>query len=145
MTQAEAVQKFLAGEVIALGEYRHSKKEMLEWRDKKTGRACAAPILRHTVECGEQTIALSERVPDDTKLEAVAWPWQKGQRVVLHIEEISRNLGLVSARGKLEAYEAASVSSNGDAYTGRVNVTTAPSPGLEAQPVGGRAGSRSQS
>jgi len=144
MTQAQLIEKILAGEILALGEYRHSKKEMLEWRDKKTGRACAAPILRHTVECGDQTIALSERVPDDMKLEAVSWPWTKSQRVVLHIDEISRNLGLISARGKLEAFESVSVSSNGDSHAGRLDVTSAPSPGKSAQPVGGVAESRSK-
>lgn len=140
MKQAELIKRVLAGEILALGEYRHSKKEMLEWRDKQTGKALSAPILRHTVEFGDVSVAVSERVKDGTKLEDVNWPWVKSQRVVLRVQEIESKLGMVSARGVLEAFESEPVADNGNGGSH----TSAPSPGRQAQPVGGVAGSRSQ-
>lgn len=128
MDEKTFIGRVRAGEILAVGEYRHSKSEMINWRDKQTGRAMSAPVLRHTIEFGNNSVSVSERVPEGVKLEDIKIPWQKGQMVVLKIEEISRNLGLVSARGSLEPF------SNG-----------APSPGLKGEPVGGRVDSRSSS
>ena len=44
-----------AGAFLALGEYRMSKAEMLNWVDKKNGQAKSAPILRHVVEFGSSS------------------------------------------------------------------------------------------
>jgi hypothetical protein len=121
MDETSFMSQVKAGSLLALGEYRHSKSEMLIWRDKQTGRPMEAPILRHTVEFGDCTVAVSERVPDGTKIENIHVPFVKGEMVVLHLEELTRNLGLVSARGKLEHFT--------------------PSPGDWA-PVGGAPGTR---
>jgi len=94
--------KINAGELLVAGVYRHSKAEMLNWRDKVSGRAMSAPVLRHTLEFGSETVSVSERVPENTRLEEIKIPWVKGQRVVLHLEELTRNMGLLSARGSLE-------------------------------------------
>lgn len=127
MTEKEFVEQVQAGGLLVLGEYRMSKSEMIAWRDKQTGRPMTAPVLRHTVEFGDMAVAVSERLPDSvTKLEDVpAIPFRKGQRVVLHLDELTRSLGMVAARGRLEAY-----GSNGDT-----------SPAL-SQTVGGGAASR---
>lgn len=107
MNETTFINRVRAGAVLAVGEYRHSKAEMIAWRDKQTGRAMTAPVLRHTVELGDQSVAVSERVPDSiTKLEDLPpVPFKKGQMVVLHVEELTRNLGQFSARGKLEPFE----------------------------------------
>lgn len=112
MHQNELVAAVLAGNIIVAGEYRHSKAETINWRDKQTGRAMSGVVLRHTIEMGSETVAVSERVPDGVKEGDIRWPWVKGQRVVLHLEELSRKLGLLSARGRLEALQA-----NGDVPT----------------------------
>jgi len=108
MDEKTFISKVRAGNFLAVGEYRHGKAEMLNWRDKQTGRAMSAPILRHTVEFGETgnttSVAVSERVPDGTKLEDIKIAFVKGELVVLQFEELSRNLGLVSSRGMLEKY-----------------------------------------
>ena len=104
MDETSFMSQVKAGSLLALGEYRHSKSEMLRWRDKLTGRLMEAPVLRHTVEFGNCSVAVSERVPEGTKLEDIHVPFVKGEMVVLHLEELSRNLGLVSARGKLEHF-----------------------------------------
>lgn len=105
MNEQSFLKRVRAGEFLAVGEYRHSRKEMLNWRDKQTGRAMSAPVLRHTVEFGENSVSVSERVPEGTKLEDISVSWHKGEAVVLRVEEMTRNLGLVSARGTLEKFE----------------------------------------
>ena len=102
MSKTEVSERVLRGEFLAVGEYRHSRAEMINWRDKQTGRAMSAPVLRHTVEFDSQTIAVSERVPDGTKLEDIHVAFKKGEVVVLLLETMERNLGNVSARGRLE-------------------------------------------
>lgn len=101
MDEQMIVGRIKAGAFLAIGEYRHSKAEMINWRDKTSGRPMSAPVLRHTVEFGDQTVAVSERVPDGTKIEDIHVPFQKGDAVVLEVEEMTRNLGNVSARGRL--------------------------------------------
>lgn len=102
MNEKAFLETARAGGFVAIGEYRHSKSEMINWRDKQTGRPMTAPVLRHTVEFGDQSVAVSERVPDGMKLEDIKVEFHKGETVVLHIEELTRSMGLVSARGKLE-------------------------------------------
>lgn len=104
MNEETFMRSIRAGALMVLGEYRHSKAEVINWRDKTTQQAKSAPVLRHTVEVGDQSIAVSERVPDGIKVEDIVVPFKKGDSVVLHLEELSRNLGMVSARGRLEAF-----------------------------------------
>lgn len=126
MTKEEQVlQHIHAGQFATIAEYRFSKKEMINWRDKTTGQAKTAPTLRHTVELGSDSITVNERLPlsiqkldeiPDTMLTA----HKKGDTVILTVTELSREKGLVSCRGSLEALQ------NGN-----------PSPGTSA-PVSGR-------
>ena len=103
MTKEQAIDKFLAGELVALGEYRMSKAEILNWRDKVTGRPMSGPALRHTVEFGGMSVAVNERVPDGMKLEDIRVPLTKGDSVVCHLSELTAQKGVFSARGeKLE-------------------------------------------
>src|ERR1043165_9560975 len=53
------LKEWMAGEFLALGEYRMSKAEVINWRDKTTGRAMSAPMLRHTVEFGSLSVQVS--------------------------------------------------------------------------------------
>jgi len=102
MNQSQAVEKFLNGEFICVGEYRMSKSEMLNWRDKQNGQAKSAPMLRHTVEVGNVSLTLNERVPDQTKLEDIRVPFVKGEIVLVHLDELQSSKGVVSGRGRLE-------------------------------------------
>ena len=101
-TVAECQELWLKGAFCALGEYRSSKAEMISWRDKASGRPMSAPMLRHTVEFGEQSVAVSERVPDNTKLEDIKVPFIKGERVFLVVSEYTTTKGLVACRGTLD-------------------------------------------
>lgn len=106
MTEKEFLQRARAGEFVTVGEYRHSKKEMINWRDKQTGRPMTAPVLRHTVECGDNSVTVSERLPDTVQnLEQVPpVPWTKGEMVALLFEGLSKEKGLLTAQGKLERF-----------------------------------------
>jgi len=112
MKEKEIVSSVLGGAFLAVGEYRHSKSEVIKWSDAKTGRAMSAPVLRHTVEFGSESVTVNERVPQDMKLEDIKVPFSKGQLVVLRVEEFTRKLGMASARGKLEEFQAATSPAN---------------------------------
>lgn len=105
----EVEEKLIAhvrqGHFATIAEYRFSKAEMLNWRDKATGQPRSAPTLRHTVEMGDQAVAVSESLPQNiSRLEDVPPPkFRKGDIVILTITELTRDRGLVSCRGTLEA------------------------------------------
>lgn len=102
MTQQEAVSRWMDGELLAIGEYRMSRAEMLNWRDKTNGQARSAPMLSHTIECGNISLTVAERIPDNVKLDDLKIPWSKGQKVVVHFNQLTTEKGLVSARGSLD-------------------------------------------
>ena len=83
MTERELVHRVRAGECVMVGEYRMSKAEEINWRDKTNGRPLSAVVLRHTVEFGDKSVVVNERVPQEVKLPDVKWVWKKGQSVAL--------------------------------------------------------------
>jgi len=99
--QDEVVKRLLAGTVGFLGEYRHSKAENLQWRDKTSGKSMHAPVLRHTVETSEATISITERVPDDFDVVGFKSPYSKGQKVLVTLTELKLDKGNLSGRGSL--------------------------------------------
>lgn len=126
MTAEEQVLQLIkSGNFATLGEYRFSKAEMINWRDKTNGQARSAPMLRHTVELGADSIAVNEPLPTSIqKVEDIPPQMlnahKKGETVIILITELTRERGLVSCRGKLE-------STNGNQSPG----TTAPVAGRQ--------------
>lgn len=110
MNMEKASQEWASGSFLVIGEYRNSRSEMLNWRDKQTGASKSAPILRHTVEVGNTSCAVNERVPDNTKLEDIRIPWRKGEIVAVRLTEMSTDKGMVSLRGTLEKIQDGSAS-----------------------------------
>jgi hypothetical protein len=105
MTQPQAVEKFLAGVFAAIGEYRMSKAETIQWRDKTNGQVKSAAMLRHVVEVGQASVTVNERVPDDVKAENINVPFHKGQRVLIEVSDLHTEKGAVSCRGVLHPVE----------------------------------------
>jgi len=101
MTKDEAVKRFVSGYVLAMGEYRMSKTEEINWRDKLSGRAMSGCVLRHTVEFGDVSCTVNERVPEGVKVEDVKVSFVKGEPVVLEVSEWTSQRGVISARGRL--------------------------------------------
>ena len=102
MNQAQATELFLNGHLLAIGEYRMTKTETIKWLDKTNGKPLSAPVCRHTVEFGDLSMTISERVPDGVPIEAIKVPWVKGERVLVRLSEYSNARGVVSGRGTLE-------------------------------------------
>lgn len=102
MTEQEAIKRFLAGDAIRIVEYRSTHAERIEWTDKDTGKAMTAPICRHTVEGGIESIAVGERLPNEADVTKVVSPFKKGDKCVFLYTSVRRDRGNVSGQGTLE-------------------------------------------
>lgn len=98
----DAVKEFLGGSLIAIAEYRSSRAEAIQWRDKDTQNIMHAVTLNHSIEIGNNTILLAERVPNDFKPQDYQSPFLKRQQVLVRIELVTRNKGMTTIYGKLE-------------------------------------------
>jgi len=105
MKITELSERVRKGEVVAVGEYRMSKAETINWRDKQSGAAKSAVVLRHVVEVGDKSVTVNERVPDGVKEGDVKVAWSKGQLVVLHLDSWVTERGTVTCRATLELLE----------------------------------------
>jgi len=101
MTKAEAVKLWEAGQTVAVVEFRSSRVDDLSWRDKTTGKAMHAKLLRHTVECGNQSVAVQERMPDDWDGK-VPVEFKKGDICLLNFSAWNTERGAVTVRGSLQ-------------------------------------------
>lgn len=105
-TVDQAITEFKSGKILALGEYRSSRAEKIQWRDKETQRILTGVTLTHSVELDGNTILLSERVPDDFDPKNYTSPFPKGASVVVHIQGLYTEKGVNKARGTLEEISA---------------------------------------
>jgi len=101
MTKAEFVKSVESGATMVACEYRSSRVDSIQWRDKVTGKALQANILRHTVEVGTTSVAVSERMPDDWDGKTFNAPVSKGERAVLEFSDWRTEKGVTQIRGKL--------------------------------------------
>jgi len=97
----ELAKKFQAGFIGFVGEFRFSSAETMKWRDKTTGKAMTAPILRHTVETATATVSITERVEDDFDVKAFVPEFKKGDRVMVELTELENERGSLKGRGTL--------------------------------------------
>lgn len=93
--------KFLGG----IAEYRSSVAETIKYQDKKTGRMQEMAMLRHNIEVGDVAVAINERTADDFKAADYKSPYKKGQKVLVCLQSMETDKGLVRARGTLTAIE----------------------------------------
>lgn len=103
--KSEIMARIEKGERLIVCEYRSSKLETLNWRDKDTGKSMSAAVVRHTLESGPDSVTVNERTGND--FDAAKWvpPAKKGQMVALHFTEFKTERGIMSARGNLEVIE----------------------------------------
>jgi len=103
MTKAELQQAVEAGSPLVIVEYRSTRTDFIQWRDKTTGKAMSAHLLIHVCECGAVTMNVQERMPDgwDGK-QLPAMPIKRGEKCVLHFASWTVNRGAVQASGRLE-------------------------------------------
>lgn len=87
MTLDQAVEKFKNGARILIGEYRHGKCETINYRDKQTQKPASFTSVRHTVEIGEDSFLISERVPDTFDSTQWAQPVPKGTKCIVNFDK----------------------------------------------------------
>jgi len=106
MTRKQAAEQFIAGSRVILAEYRGSKLEHVEWRDKESGKAMKGDFLKHNIESGPDPIVVNERLAEGTDAKATLDERQKtlkkGQTVLVTFSQMSSNKGQLSMTGKLE-------------------------------------------
>jgi len=112
MTRNQAVEKFVAGEQVTLCEYRMSRSEHREWRDKVTGKMVAGDFLTHTVETTKGPVIVGERVEESKthaqRLDEMSKAGvKKGCTVLLFFRSLAEDKGVVKASGHLEFVEPA--------------------------------------
>jgi len=101
----EVLQRIQAGERILIGEYRSSKCETINWRDKVSGKPLSAAAVRHVVEFGPDSVVIAERTAENFEVAKFKAPASKGQKVACHFTEFLTERGVMSARGTLEVIE----------------------------------------
>jgi len=95
----QAVELFKGGARILLGEYRQGKCETINYRDKTTGKPSSFTSVRHTVEIGEDSFLISERVPDGFDVLQWAKPCAKGTRCVVNFNKFQVQNGVGQFEG----------------------------------------------
>ena len=84
MTRQEVHEMVDGGGEARIGEFRFSKADTIQWRDKADGKAKTMPTLKHTVEFGNESVDVAERVGDDFNPSTyVQSTFLKGEKVVL--------------------------------------------------------------
>jgi len=102
MTKKQAVEAWQQGAFTRVVEYRSGVAAAIDYRDKTTGvpkRFCKAT---HNLEGGPAAFSITEKLPDDCKVEAWVPPYKKGTMCLLTVESYSVMSGKTTATGKLE-------------------------------------------
>lgn len=105
MKKSEFVNRVLEGEPLVAVEYRSSKAEKIQWRDKETRSLMHAVTLAHTVENKSGSIRVADRAPDDLDPEKYVPPFKKGDAVILHLTGLQVQRGVITAQGTMERLE----------------------------------------
>lgn len=103
MTKQQMLDAFWAGSPILVVEYRSSRVDFIQWMDKATKQSLQAHLLRHTVEAGDKSFTVSERMPKDWTGEGYKPPFSKGTKCVLEFTSFKTERGITEASGKLLA------------------------------------------
>jgi len=102
MDKETFVSRVLAGAALLSVEYRGWRVDHIEWRDKGSGKAMSANLLRHTVELGPISLSVAERMPSDWNGSDYRCPFVKGSRCVVDFTSFSVTRGNYECAGKLE-------------------------------------------
>jgi hypothetical protein len=107
MKTADVTKKFLAGGgVMAVAEYRMGSVDVINYRDKKTGVARSANVIKTTLEMGDKSLNLTEFVRDE-KFTVESWkpPYKKGTRVLVELTSLQESKGILTGDGVVHPLE----------------------------------------
>jgi len=105
MKKDKLIEKILAGGIFAVGEFRTSKAEKVDYKDKVTGKSASFSYLLHGIETGNEVFNLRERLPDGAKVDGYVAPFKKGQMVVVAVTGMQRKAGLLTGEGEVQILE----------------------------------------
>jgi len=103
ITQADAVKSFLAGEKVQVVEFRSSKAETINYRDKVTGKPMAFSQIRHSVEIGDSPAVVSERTPEGFNASEYRPSLTKGTKCLLRFDSCTVEKGITHFNGTLQS------------------------------------------
>lgn len=106
MKKTEVLPLLEKGGIYMMGEFRSSKVEVVNYRDKVTGRAAKFASHLHVVETGDTTITIQDRIEDGVDAEKLKAPYSKGQKVLVHVDTLERVQGFLRATGSMSPIEA---------------------------------------
>ena len=101
MKRSEIAAQLEKGGAFILGEYRVTKGDVVNYRDKATGKAASFSQRIHVVESGETVVHVQARVEDGVDPRKLPAPFSKGQKVLLAVETLERVQGFLRATGNL--------------------------------------------
>jgi len=109
LSKSEATLAFLAGEQVIVVEYRGSKVDHVQWRDKQSQRAMSGDFLRHTVESNSASFPVDQRLAEGETAQAVIAELEKaglkkGDKCILRYTQLTSAKGRVEAKGVLEVF-----------------------------------------
>jgi len=106
MKTLEATKRFLAGEPLMVAEFRMAVVDVINFRDKKTGAARSADVIKTTVETATRSITFTEFVRDEKFVADKFVPsFQKGDKVVIQLESLQESRGIMTGGGILHRLE----------------------------------------
>lgn len=90
---------------VCVCEYRSTRAQLINYRDKVSGKALSMPLCEHGIEIGDTQVRVSERLPDGVDVSTIKPPFKKGQKCLLAVESWVTEKGQTRASGKLYAIE----------------------------------------
>ena len=83
MKRSEIAAQLEKGGAFILGEYRVTKGDVVNYRDKATGKAASFSQRIHVVESGETVVHVQDRVEDGVDPRKLPAPFSKGQTAIV--------------------------------------------------------------
>jgi hypothetical protein len=101
---ADAVERFKAGKLVVMLEYRSGRADSITYRDKLTRQPMVLQKISHSLEFADGTqVTLNERVPDNARLDGWQPPFAKGTRVLVTVSRFVVEKGVASLGGSMES------------------------------------------
>lgn len=98
----------MAGKILMVGKHLVTKKEVVPYRDKKTGAAATFNKVEHQVlrEDGVVFVLPDTRKMPGFKMDTYVCPFKPMQDVVIEIENITVDRGTITVAGTVTPLEA---------------------------------------
>jgi len=104
LTDKQIVDLVRSGKPVIVAEYRGGAADEIKWRDKKTGEQRQGVMVRAHLETDALgPVGMSNFAPDGFKKADWKQEFAKGTKVLLVIEGMQMNAGVITFKGALQA------------------------------------------